>query len=93
MVWPAPKPPAESVPDRLGELVTAGFKNAGEGVWRSPGGVIVKLRRHGRDWRFAELVYAGDVVATRSDLGLRIRAGDVEVTPAGEGYEVTARRK
>lgn len=93
VVWPAPKPPAESVPDRLGELVTAGFKNAGEGVWRSPGGVIVKLRRHGRDWRFAELVYAGDVVATRSDLGLRIRAGDVEVTPAGDGYEVTARRK
>src|SRR5216683_338117 len=30
-----PTPP--SIPDRAGELMTAGFKAAGEGLWRSPG--------------------------------------------------------
>lgn len=96
--WPAPKPPPETTPDRVGELVTRGFKPSGEGVWRSPQGVIVRMRRHGRprgdgsDWRFAELVYEGSVVANRVDAGMRIRAGDVEVTPDGDGYEVTVKK-
>ncbi|HET7338043.1 MAG TPA: hypothetical protein VFK22_00725 [Candidatus Dormibacteraeota bacterium] len=92
VVWPAPKPPPETTPDEVGELVTRGFKPSGEGVWRSPQGVVVRMRKHGRDWRFAELVYDGEVVATRSESGVRFRAGDVEVTPSGDGYEVRIKK-
>ena len=93
VVWPAAKPPEETIPDELGELVTRGFKPSGEGVWRSPGGVIVRMRKQGRSWRFAEIVFEGEIVVTRSDAGIRIRAGDVEATPAGEGYEVRIKKK
>ena len=93
VVWPAPKPPPETIPDQLGELVTRGFKPSGEGVWRSPAGVIVRMRRHGKDWRFVELVYEGSVIATRMEGGLRLRAADVEVTPAGDGFEVQVKKK
>ena len=93
VVWPAPKAPVEAIPDRVGELSTAGFKAAGDGVWRSPAGVIVKLRRQGKEWRFAELVFEGEILASRSERGLRLRAGDVEVAPSGDGYEVSVRRK
>lgn len=85
-----PTPP--SIPDRSGELMTVGFKPAGEGLWRSPGGVLVRMRKQGRDWRFAELVFEGSIVATRQDGGIKVRAGDVEVRPAGDGYEVRIRR-
>ncbi len=85
-----PSPP--SVPDRVGELVTDGFKSAGEAVWRSPTGVLVKMRRHGREWRFAELVFEGSVVATRQENGIRLRAGDVEVRPTPDGFEVRVKR-
>ncbi len=93
VVWPAAKPPPEATPERMGELVTRGFKPSGEGVWRSPQGVIVRMRRHGKDWHFGEVVFEGEVVATRLDEGVRIRAGDVEVTPSGDGYEVRLRKK
>lgn len=99
VVWPAPKPPAETMPEEVGELATRGFKPSGEGVWRSPQGVVVRMRRHGRarsdgsDWRFAELVYDGEVVVTRTEDGIRIRAGDVEVTPSGDGYTVRIKKK
>ena len=46
----------------------------------------------GRDWRFAELVFEGSVVATRQDGALKLRAGDVEVRPAQDGFEVRAKR-
>jgi hypothetical protein len=85
-----PSPP--SVPDRVGELVTDGFKSAGEAVWRSPTGVLVKMRRQGREWRFAELVFEGSVVATRQENGIRLRAGDVEVRPTPDGFEVRVKR-
>jgi hypothetical protein len=85
-----PSPP--SVPDRVGELVTYGFKSAGEAVWRSPNGVLVKMRRQGREWRFAELVFEGSVVATRQENGIRLRAGDVEVRPTPDGFEVRVKR-
>jgi hypothetical protein len=88
VVWPAPKPPPETVPDEVGELVTRGFKASGEGVWRSPQGVIVRMRRHGKEWRFAELVFEGSILATRVEDGIRIHAGDVEVRPVDGGYEV-----
>jgi hypothetical protein len=88
VVWPAAKPPEEAIPDELGELATRGFKPAGEGVWRSPLGVIVRMKKHGKQWRFAELLFEGEVMATRADDGLRIKAGDVEVSPSGDGIEV-----
>ena len=93
VVWPTPKSPPEVVPDRMGELVTRGFKPAGGGVWRSAGGVVVKLRRQGKELRFAELVFEGSVVATRVDHGVRIRAGDVEVNPSGDGFEVQLKKR
>ena len=85
-----PSPP--SVPDRVGELVTDGFKSAGEAVWRSPTGVLVKMRKQGRDWRFAELVFEGSVLATRQENGIRLRAGDVDVRPTPDGFEVRVKR-
>ena len=79
-------------PSRVGELVTDGFKPAAPGVWRSPGGVIVRMAGPKRD-RFAELVFEGSVVATRDTAGLRLRAGDVEVSSSGDGVEVRIRRR
>ena len=51
------------------------------------------MRKHGRDWRFAELLFEGEVVASRVEAGLRIRAGDVEVTPAEDGFEVRIKQQ
>src|SRR5437660_10799328 len=93
VVWPAAKPPPETIPDQVGELVTRGFKPSGEGVWRSPQGVIVRMSKHGKEWRFSELVFEGSVVATRIEGGIRVKAGDVEVTPSEDGYEVRIGRR
>ena len=84
-----PSPP--SLPDQVGELLTDGFKSAGQGVWRSPAGVVVRMAGPRRD-RFAELVFDGSIVATRETSGMRLRAGDVEVRPVGDGVEVRIRR-
>lgn len=93
VVWPTTKPPPEAIPDRMGELVTRGFRPAGEGVWRSPGGVVVKMRRAGKAWRFEELVFEGSIVATRVGDAMRVRAGDVEVGPSGDGLDVQIKRR
>ncbi len=85
-------PPAPSVPERVGELVTAGFKASGNGVWRSPAGVVVRMGGERRS-RFAELIFEGSTIATRVDLGMRLRAGDVEVNPVRGGLEVRVRRE
>jgi hypothetical protein len=85
-------PPPPAVPDRIGELYTNGFKAAGEGLWRSQAGVLVRMRKQGREWRFAELVFEGSVVATRQDDVLKLRAGDVEVRPTQDGFEVRTKR-
>ncbi len=85
-------PPALAVPERAGELVTAGFKAAGNGVWRSPAGVVVRMGGEGRT-RFAELIFEGATIATRVDQGIRLRAGDVEVSPVRAGLEVRVRRE
>ena len=87
-VMPSPPP----VPESVGELVTDGFKSAGQGVWRSPGGVVVRMSGPKRD-RFAELVFEGSIVATRESAGLRLRAGDVEVRSSGDEIEVRVRRR
>src|SRR5258706_8604427 len=38
-------PPPPAVTDRFGELHTNGFKTAGEGLWRSQAGVLVRMRK------------------------------------------------
>jgi hypothetical protein len=83
--------PAPAVPDRIGELMTAGFKAAGNGVWRSPAGVIVRMSGKGRE-RFAELVFDGAIIATRLEAGVRLHAGDVEVTTSGDEVQVRIKR-
>ncbi|HUZ85823.1 MAG TPA: hypothetical protein VNF26_02605 [Candidatus Baltobacterales bacterium] len=93
VVWPAAKPPPEAIPEQFGELVTRGFKPAGEGVWRSPGGVIVRMRKHGKEWRFDELVFEGPIVVTRDGKGVRIKAGDVEVNPVEGGFDVQLKKR
>jgi hypothetical protein len=93
VVWPAAKPPPEVIPEQIGELTTRGFRPSGEGVWRSPGGVIVKMRRHGKEWRFEELVFEGSVIATRTKDGIKIKAGDVELTQSDEGFDVQLKKK
>ena len=92
---PKPKlrvvPPPPSVPERIGELVTDGFRNSGQGVWTSPGGVIVPMAGNNRE-QFAELIFDGSVIVTRESAGVRVRAGDVEVRPSGAGVEVRLKR-
>ena len=84
-------PPPPATPERIGDLVTSGFKAAGNGVWRSPGGVIVRMGGRGRE-RFDELVFDGAIVATRLEDGMRLRAGDVEVTATGDDVQVRIKR-
>jgi hypothetical protein len=84
-----PPPPT---PEEVGELTTRGFKAAGNGVWRSPDGVVVRMGGKGRE-QFAELVFEGPVVATRIEDGLKLRAGDVEVTFADGEVQVRLRRQ
>jgi hypothetical protein len=80
-----PPPPSDpAAPEEVGELVTDGFKSSGQGVWRSPGGVIVRMSGQHRD-AFAELVYEGEVVVRRNGDAIVIRAGDVEVRQSAEG--------
>lgn len=86
-----PPPPPPPVPDRVGELVTDGFKSKGQGVWTSPDGVIVRMAGRDRD-EFAELVFEGSVLVTRESAGMRVRAGDVEVRPKGERVEVRLKK-
>ena len=83
---------APPTPEEVGELVTGGFKAAGNGVWRSPQGVVVRMSGKGRE-RFAELVFDGAVIATRLDDGLQLRAGDVEVTTTGDEVQVRIKRR
>ena len=85
-------PQPAAVPERVGELETAGFKAAGNGIWRSPAGVVVRMGGEGRT-RFAELIFEGATIATRVDLGIRLRAGDVDVAPIRGGVEVRVRRE
>lgn len=80
-------PPLPAVPERIGELLTRGFKAAAPGVWHSPAGVVVRLGGEGRA-RFMELVFEGATIATRDDRGIRLLAGDVEVIPVAGGLEV-----
>jgi hypothetical protein len=85
-VEPPPPPP-----DQIGELTTTGFKAVGNGVWRSPGGVVVRMGGKTRE-RFDELVFDGAIVATRLEDGMRLRAGDVEVTASADEVQVRIRR-
>jgi hypothetical protein len=83
-----PPPP---LPDQIGELSTSGFKAVGNGVWRSPRGVVVRMAGKGRE-RFDELVFEGAIVASRLEDGMRLRAADVEVTITGGEVQVRIKR-
>ncbi len=91
-VVPPSRPRPETPPDEVGELVTDGFKSSGNGVWRSPAGVIVRMSGPARD-RFAELVYDGEVIVRRDGEEVSVRAGDVEVRHHDDGVEVRIRRR
>lgn len=80
-------PPRPAMPDRIGELLTRGFKAAAPGVWRSPAGVVVRMGGEGRS-QFRELVFEGATVASRDEHGMKLVAGDVEVIPVKDGVEV-----
>jgi hypothetical protein len=80
-----------ATPERVGDLLTSGFRAAGNGVWRSPGGVVVRMAGKGRE-RFEELVFEGAIVAARLEDGMRLRAGDVEVTVASGDVQVRIKR-
>src|SRR5258708_14364118 len=69
VVWPTAKPPPEGIPDQLGQLVTKGVRPAGEGVWRSPGGVVVKLRKRAQEWRAVRRGVPGAGIPTRPSAG------------------------
>jgi hypothetical protein len=95
---PAAKPkarpvvvPPPAIPEKVGEIETSGFKASPNGVWRSPEGVVVRMSGKGHG-RFAELVFDGAIIATRLDDGVRLRAGDVEVTTSGGDVHVRVKR-
>jgi hypothetical protein len=50
------------------------------------------MRRHGKEWRFAELVFEGSILATRIEDGIKVKAGDVEVSPSEDGLEVQIKK-
>ena len=83
--------PRPATPERVGNLLTSGFKAAGNGVWRSPAGVVVRMGGKGRE-RFEELVFEGAILITRLEDGMKLRAGDVEVTAAGGDVQVRIKR-
>lgn len=83
--------PSPAIPDEVGELMTSGFKVGGDGVWRSPAGVVIRMAGKGKE-RFAELVFEGAIIATRVEDGIRLRAGDVEVTSTGGEVKVRVKR-
>jgi hypothetical protein len=84
--------PTPTIPERVGELLTTGFKASPNGVWRSPEGVVVRMSGKGHE-RFAELVFDGAIIATRLDDGVRLRAGDVEVTTGGGEVQVRVKQR
>lgn len=84
-------PPPTSIPERVGELVTDGFRSSGQGVWTSPGGVIVRMAGKNRE-QFEELIFDGSVIVRRDAAGIRVRAGDVEVRQQRDGFEVRLKR-
>jgi hypothetical protein len=84
-------PPPPAMPERVGELVTDGFRSSGQGVWTSPGGVIVRMAGRNRE-EFEELVFDGSVIVRRDSAGMRVRAGDVEVRQSKDGFEVRLKR-
>ena len=89
MLSVVPRP--SSMPERVGELVTDGFRSSGQGVWTSPGGVIVRMAGKNRD-QFDELIFDGSVIVRRDGAGMRMRAGDVEVRQSRDGFEVRLKR-
>ena len=79
---PEPSPP-DPVPERLGELETAGLKKFSDNVYLAPGGAIVRLDGD----RVVEVVFEGKVQAERTRFGLRVRFGDLVADFSIEGLQ------
>lgn len=89
-VWEhAPPPPPQSAPGqpaRAGELRLEGLKEIGEDLYRSPAGVLIRLRQAADGWYVNELVYEGSVLLRRrSQTRLELRVGDLLVELEAEG--------
>jgi hypothetical protein len=50
-------------------------------------------KKQNESWKFEELVFEGSIIATRTDDGIRVKAGDVEITPTKDGFDVQLAKK
>jgi hypothetical protein len=76
---PPPDPPEEPA-ERPGELRLRGMKQLGPDLFRSPGGVLIRLRRSGDAWYVAELDFDGSVLVRRRSPGrFELRVGDIDI--------------
>jgi hypothetical protein len=67
------------------------MKEMGEDLYKSPAGVLVRLRQRGGSWYVAELVHQGPVLLRRrSESRLELRVGDVEIELDADGGRVRA---
>jgi hypothetical protein len=51
------------------------------------------MKKQGKTWKFEELVFEGSIIATRFGEAIKVKAGDVEVNPTKDGYEVQLTKK
>jgi hypothetical protein len=87
VVEPAPPPRiAAGQAAQAGELRLEGLKEIGEDLYRSPGGVLIRLRQAADGWYVNELVHEGSVLLRRrSQSRLELRVGDMLVELEAEG--------
>jgi hypothetical protein len=74
--------------DELRALGLDRLSPAGPDVYRSPGGVLVKVARLGRDWRVTEVVFDGPSQLRSTRRGVSVRLGDLELEIAEPGAGV-----
>jgi hypothetical protein len=73
-------------PDQVGELRLEGLTEIGEDLYRSPVGVLIRLRQGADGWYVNELVHEGPVLfRRRSQSRLMLRVGDVTVELESDG--------
>jgi hypothetical protein len=76
---PPTQPPGEPA-ERPGELRLRGLKQLGPDLFRSPAGVLIRLRQSDDGWYVAELDFDGSVLIRRRSPGrFELRVGDVDI--------------
>lgn len=81
-----PQKPQEEAPERPGELRVRGLKELAPDLFRSPAGVLIRLRRIGEAWHVADLDYEGSVVVRRrSAERFELLVGDVDIVIDADG--------